>query len=151
MGLGTIAPFGCRLYAIQNKNDTKYLFHMYKYCWCIGVVSRFFLQQMSQMGVKEVSQDVLDLCGLGAPCSRDQHRIQGRVQDLGGAESSRAGLCSVKTFDGTGEPDESLQTLDVSPTVMHQLVFGHSPAAAGRTNTSDASQLRASAKKKNVP
>lgn len=101
---------------------------------------------MSQVRVKEVSQDVLDLCRLGAPNSRDQHRIQGRVQDLCGVESSRAGLCSVESFDGTGEPDESLQTLDVSTTVVHQLVLGHSPAAAGRPNT-NTSQLRSSQKK----
>lgn len=104
---------------------------MYNFCLCICVVLRFFVQQRSQVRVKEVSQDVLDLSRLGAPCSRGQHRIQSRLQDLCGAESSRAGLCGVEPFNGAGEPDEPLQTLDVSATVVHQLVFGHGPAAAG--------------------
>lgn len=37
----------------------------------------------------------------------------------------------MEALDGAGQPDESLETLDVSAAVVHQLVFGHSSAAAG--------------------
>lgn len=38
----------------------------------------------------------------------------------------------METLDGTGQPDESFETLDVSAAVVHQLVFSHSSATAGR-------------------
>lgn len=37
---------------------------------------------------------------------------------------------SVETLDGAGQPDEPLETLDVSTAVVHQLVFSHSSATA---------------------
>lgn len=88
-----------------------------------------------QVGIQEVSQEALHPGGLGASSSRDQRWIQSQVQDLCGVESSRPSLGSVETLDGAGQPDESLQTLDVSAAVVHQLVLGHRSTAAGRTGS----------------
>lgn len=84
--------------------------------------------QLSQVRIKEVSQEALHPGGLGASSRRDQRRIENQVQGLCGAESGRASLGGVETLDGAGQPDESLETLDGSAAVVHQLVFSHSSA-----------------------
>lgn len=88
--------------------------------------------QLKQVGIKEVFQEALHPAGLGDPSSRDQCWIKSPVHDLCGVESSTPSLGSVETLDGAGQPDESLETLDVLATVVHQLVFSHSSATAGR-------------------
>lgn len=88
--------------------------------------------QLSQVGIKEVSQEALHPGGLGVPSRRDQRWIHSQVQDLCGVESSRPSLGSVETLDGARQPDESLETLNVSAAVVHQLVFSHRTATAGR-------------------
>lgn len=101
-------------------------------CLCISVMLGLSVGQLSQIWIKEVSQEALCPCGLGAPSSRDQSRTQSQVQGFCGIESSRTCLGSVETLDGTGQPDESFETLDASAAVMHQLVFAHSSATARR-------------------
>lgn len=93
---------------------------------------RLSVRQLIHVGVKEVSEDALHPAGLEAPDSGDQRWIESQVQDLCGVESNRAGLGRVEPLDGAGQPDESLQTLDVFAAVVHQLVFSHSSTAAGR-------------------
>lgn len=93
---------------------------------------RLSVWQLSQVWIKEVSQKALHPGGLGASSSRDQRWIQSQVQGLCGVESGRASLGSVETLDGAGQPDESLETLDGSAAVVHQLVFSHSSATGGR-------------------
>lgn len=90
------------------------------------------VRQLSHVRVKEVSEDALHPAGLEAPGSRDQRRIESQIQNLCGVESSGAGLGRVEPLDGAGQPDESLQTLNVFAAVVHQLVFSHSSTAAGR-------------------
>lgn len=81
--------------------------------------------QLSHVRIKEVSQEALHPCGLRAPSTGDQLRIQSQV------EGSRPGLGGVETLDGAGQPDESLETLNVSAAIVHQLMFGHGSATAG--------------------
>lgn len=90
------------------------------------------IRQLNEVWIKEVSQQTLHPAGLGTPSSRDQCWVEGQVHGLCGTECSRASLGSVETLDGAGQPDESLETLDVSTPVVHQLVFSHSSATAGR-------------------
>lgn len=101
---------------------------MFTLCLCIKVTLGLSVWLLSQVGIKEVSQEALHPGGLGAHSSRDQRWIQRQVQDLCGAVRSRPSLGGVETLDGAGQPDESLETLDVSAAVVHQLVFGHSSA-----------------------
>lgn len=68
---------------------------------------------------------------LGAPGGRDQRRVEGQAQALGGFEGRGAGLGRVETLHGAGQPDQPLQALDVSAAVVHQLVLRHGSAAAG--------------------
>ena len=100
-------------------------------CWSIKVMLGLPVWLLSQVRVKEVSQEALNPGGLWAPGPRHQRWIQSHVQGLCGVES-RAGLRSVETLDGAGQPDEPLETLDASATVVHQLVLAHSSTAAGR-------------------
>ena len=89
--------------------------------------------QLSQVGVvKEVPQEALHPGGLGPRSIRDQRRVQTQVQVLSWAEGGGAGLGGVEPLDGARQPDEPLQTLDVSAAVVQQLVFAHSSAAARR-------------------
>lgn len=101
---------------------------------------RLSVWQLSQVGTKEVSQEGLHSGGLGASGCRAQRRVQGQVQHLVGAEGGGASLGGVETLDGAREPDESFETLDVSAAVVHQLVFGHSSATAGRKQEAAVSQ-----------
>lgn len=105
--------------------------------------------QLCLVGTKEVSQEAPDAGGLGAPGSRDQRRIQSQVQDLFWVENSGAGLRCVETLDGAGQPNEPLEALDVSTTVVHQLVFSHSSATveiAGRKSQSCKQRMHQSVK-----
>lgn len=99
---------------------------------CISAMSGLSVWQLSQVGTKEVSQQALYADRLGGFSSRDQRWIQSQVQDLCGDKCSGASLGCVKTLDGTGQPDESFETLDVPAAVVHQLVLGHSSTTAGR-------------------
>jgi len=79
---------------------------------------------LSQGGMKEVSQEAVHPAGL-VPSSGDQRCVQGlRRVELGGP-----GVGAMEPLHGAGQPDESLEALDVSAAVVHQLVFGHSSAA----------------------
>ena len=79
--------------------------------------------QQSHVGAEEVSEETLD-GRLGG--------IVGQAQHLGGAGGRRARLSRVETLHGAGQPDQPLQTLDVAPAVVHELVLGHRSAAAAR-------------------
>lgn len=91
------------------------------------VLSGFGLWELSQVGIEEAPQEALD-----GRLGRAQGGIRGQARYLRRAQSGRAALRRVETFDGAGQPEESLQTLDVAAAVVHQLVFGHRPAAAVR-------------------
>lgn len=102
-------------------------------CLCIKVMLGLSVWLLSQVRIKQVSQEALHPGGLGASRSRDQRWVQSQVQDLCGVvRSSRPGLGRVETLHGAGQPDQSLEALDVSAAVVHQLVFGHSSATVGR-------------------
>lgn len=84
------------------------------------------------VGKKEVSQERLHPITLAVLSSRDQCWIQVQVQNSRRVVVSGACLGSVETFDGTGQPDEPLQALDVSTAVVQQLVFRDRSAAVRR-------------------
>lgn len=107
----------------SNSNKRKVNHH-----YCCRCISGLWVCQLSQVGVKEVPQETLHRrLGRGA-----QGRIHGKVQHLRGVQGCRACLGGVEAFDGAGQPDQSLQALDVAAAVVHQLVLGHRSAAAGR-------------------
>lgn len=89
--------------------------------------SGFWLWELSQVGIEEAPQESLD-----GWLGRAQGGIHGEVRHLHRVQSGRAALRRVETFDGAGQPEESLQTLDVAATVVHQLMFSHRTAAAVR-------------------
>lgn len=47
------------------------------------------------------------------------------------AGRQRAGLSRMKALDGTGQPDQTLQTLNRATAIMHQLMLRHRPSAEG--------------------
>lgn len=102
------------------------------FMYSISAMLGLSVWQLSQVGIKEVSQEALHPDRLGGLSSRDQRWIQSQVQDLCGDKRCGATLGCVETLDGTGQPDESFETLDVSAAVVHQLVLSHSSATAGR-------------------
>lgn len=97
--------------------------------------------QLSQVGIKEVSQQALHADRLGGLSSRDQCWIQSQVQDLCGDKRRGASLSCVEALDGAGQPDESFETLDVTATVVHQLVLSHSSAPAGKERTTRTTRI----------
>lgn len=93
----------------------------------VGALLGLSVLLLRQVGIKEVSQEALHPGGLRVPS-----RIQSQAQDPRWVEVIGPGLGRVETLDGAGQPDESLETLNVSAAVVHQLVFGDGSAAAGR-------------------
>lgn len=131
-------------FLFYKNNDTLNLSVHFILCFMfICIVLGLFIQEIIQMGIKEVSQHALDLSRLGALSRWDQNWIQRGAQEFWRGESSSsswAGLCCVKTLHSAGKPDEPFQTLDISTTIVHQLVFSHrSTTTAGRPNTSQCS------------
>lgn len=96
-------------------------------CSRVTAFSGFWLWELSQVGIEEAPQKTLD-----GRLGRAQGGIHGEVRHLHRVQSGRAALRRVESFNGAGQPEESLQTLDVAATVVHQLVFGNRPAAAVR-------------------
>lgn len=101
-------------------------------CLRISVALGLPVWQLSDVRIKEVSQEARHPGGLGAPSRRGRRRIQVLLQHLCGVERGGAGLGRVETLHGAGQPDESLEALDVAAAVVHQLVLAHSSAAARR-------------------
>lgn len=95
----------------------------------VAVSSGLRVGELRQVGVEEILEETPDgRLGRGAPGGG----AEGQVQHLGGVESrGGAGLGGVEALHGAGQPDEPLQALDVAAAVVHQLVLGHRPAAAG--------------------
>lgn len=111
--------------------------HFISFFMCIYMMLRLFIQEMIQIGIKEVSQDVMDMRRLGALPSWNQGWIGRVAQELWRSESSsRTGLRCVKTLYSAGEPDEPFQTLDASTAIVHQLVFSHGSTTTGTPNKS---------------
>lgn len=96
-------------------------------CSRVTVFSVFWLWELSQVGIEEAPQETVD-----GRLGRAQGGIHGEVRHLHWVQSGRAALRRVETFNGAGQPEESLKTLDVAATVVHQLVFSHRPAAIVR-------------------
>lgn len=79
-------------------------------------------------GLEELPKQTLDPLQTLRVRAEVQVQVQSRAQVLVQVLVQSSGLGRVQTLDGRREPDEPLQTLDGSATVVHQLVLGHRSA-----------------------